>query len=126
MRRWQLFGVDPNTLQIWQYAPGDWLTSYPVYISFPKKHETLLNLQKMYGNGTPHEAIYVQQCFLDDLYVAPAADCAANHLPPGYSMIGGMSALGNFLTNGFYDRNFVTLPPIFRIRLHDDIVVNDP
>jgi hypothetical protein len=115
MRRWQKFGVDPVFLQTYYDRAGDdWSIITPTYISFPHKPETLVILQKMFGNGSATESIYIQNCFFDPGYTPPAADCGANHLPPGYSMIGAMSPLGVFLMTGFIDRNFQSTPPILK------------
>jgi hypothetical protein len=115
MRRWQKFGVDTTFLQTYyDRAPNDWKLIAPVYVSFPHKADTLTILQKMFGNGQANEAIYIQNCFLDPLYTAPAADCNANHLPAGYSMISSLFPLGVCLTTGFIDRNFASTPAIFR------------
>jgi len=105
VRRWFKFGADQG---IQAFADEGLDTS--VFVSMQHKAQTLKILQKCYGNGSQIEAIYVQCAYFNPGFVAPDPACNANHLPPGYSMIGGFSPLGVFLFNGFVDRNFHGTP----------------
>lgn len=125
MRRWQKFGIDPLVFLNFRYqAPQAWSSSggtsindsMPCWILQNHKPDTFQILAKAYGQGVPLEAIYLQTAFQNDLATAPAADCSADHLPAGYSMIGPFAPLGTFLFNGFLDRNFQTTPPVYRLR----------
>jgi hypothetical protein len=89
MRRWQEFGFAGQfspTTPIWNLKPDrGWVTYPPVFVSFPHKVNTFEVLNYASGGGLGDAwSVYATMWQFDfPNWVAPAADCTAQHLPVG-------------------------------------------
>jgi hypothetical protein len=118
MRRWQEFGFqNPTFAQLlkWRGTTDENGLDPRVYISFPTKDETfqIVNL----GWGTADTAIYIQQCGTLATAPDPLAGCPAFHFSPGFQPIGGLAALPVYLYSGFFNKDFVSTPPILNLSI---------
>lgn len=113
MRRHFRFGAD-QTAQRFIYAiTQDWSVFSPYWISMPHKLAVYENLVRGWG-ATFEDSVYIQNCkWVGDAYVQPHVDCLASHFTQNYRPIGSLSPLPVFLLNGFIDKDFASLPPVW-------------